>query len=64
VIPTFWGKVLRACPGFGDSNFQKDILILVYLCSHYGMHEVTAYWEQTVELKTWLSEVNQVDGRP
>ena len=40
-------------PGFGGSCFQKDILNLVYLCGHYGLHEVAAYWQQVVALKTW-----------
>lgn len=41
------------CPGFGGSWFQKDILNLVYLCGHYGLHEVAAYWQQVVALNTW-----------
>jgi UDPglucose 6-dehydrogenase len=28
-------------------------LNLVYLCGHYGLHEVAAYWQQVVELNTW-----------
>ncbi len=36
-------KFLKASPGFGGSYFQKDILNLVYLCGHYGPHEVAAY---------------------
>jgi UDPglucose 6-dehydrogenase len=47
------GKFLQAGPGFGGSCFQKDILNLVYLCRHYGLEEVAAYWEQVVELNTW-----------
>ena len=47
------GKFLQAGPGFGGSCFQKDILNLVYLCRHYGLHEVADYWEQVVELNTW-----------
>jgi len=47
------GKFLQAGPGFGGSCFQKDILNLVYLCRHYGLAEVAAYWEQVVTLNTW-----------
>jgi UDPglucose 6-dehydrogenase len=35
------------------SCFQKDILNLVSLCGHYGLHEVAAYWQQVVALNTW-----------
>jgi len=46
-------KFLQAGPGFGGSCFQKDILNLVYLCRHYGLEEVAAYWEQVVALNAW-----------
>lgn len=41
-------KFLRSSVGFGGSCFQKDILNLVYLCEHFGLPEVAAYWEQVV----------------
>jgi UDPglucose 6-dehydrogenase len=50
------GKFLQAGPGFGGSCFQNDILNLVYLCRHDGLHEVAAYWEQVVTLNTWQQQ--------
>ena len=47
-------EVARAIgSGFGGGCFQKDILNLVCLCGHYGLHEVAAYWQQVVALNTW-----------
>ena len=46
-------KFLQAGPGFGGSCFRKDILNLVYLCRHYGLEDVAAYWEQVVTLNLW-----------
>lgn len=43
-------KFLKASVGFGGSCFQKDILNLVYLCEHFGLPEVAAYWEQVVSM--------------
>ena len=43
-------KFLHASIGFGGSCFQKDILNLVYLCEHFGLPEVAAYWEQVVSM--------------
>jgi UDPglucose 6-dehydrogenase len=43
-------KFLKASVGFGGSCFQKDILNLVYLCEHFGLREVAAYWEQVVAM--------------
>ncbi len=33
--------------------FQKDILNLVYLCEHFGLREVAAYWEQVVAMNDY-----------
>ncbi len=46
-------RFLRASVGFGGSCFRKDILNLVYLCEHYGLPEVAAYWEQVVRLNEY-----------
>ena len=54
-------EVARAIgPGFGGSCFQKDILNLVDLCGHYGLHEVAATWQQVVDLNTW-QQFRQLD---
>jgi len=39
---------LQAGPGFGGSCFQNNILNLMVLCRHDGLHEVAATWEQVV----------------
>lgn len=44
---------LKASVGFGGSCFQKDILNLVYLCKHYGLDEVAAYWHQVVKINDY-----------
>jgi UDPglucose 6-dehydrogenase len=49
-------RFLQSGPGFGGSCFQKDILNLVYLCRHYGLEEVAAYWDQVVALNTWQQQ--------
>lgn len=46
-------KFLKASVGFGGSCFQKDILNLVYLCEHFGLPEVGAYWESVVKMNDW-----------
>lgn len=43
-------KFLKASVGFGGSCFQKDILNLVYLCEHFGLRDVAAYWEAVVTM--------------
>ena len=46
-------KFLKASVGFGGSCFQKDVLNLVYLCEHFGLPEVAAYWEQVVTMNNF-----------
>ena len=46
-------KFLDAGPGFGGSCFKKDILNLVYLSKHFGLNEVSQFWEGVVSLNTW-----------
>jgi UDPglucose 6-dehydrogenase len=46
-------KFLKASVGFGGSCFQKDILNLIYLCEHYGLHEVAEYWSQVIKINDW-----------
>ncbi len=43
-------KFLKAGVGFGGSCFKKDILNMVYLCEHYNLPEVAAYWEQVIKM--------------
>ncbi len=43
-------KFLKSSVGFGGSCFQKDILNLSYLCSHFGLPEVASYWDQVVSM--------------
>ena len=46
-------KFLKSSVGFGGSCFQKDILNLSYLCSHFGLPEVAAYWDQVVSMNDY-----------
>lgn len=46
-------KFLKASVGFGGSCFQKDVLNLVYLCGHFGLPEVAAYWDQVIAMNDW-----------
>jgi UDPglucose 6-dehydrogenase len=46
-------KFLKASVGFGGSCFQKDVLNLTYLCEHFGLPEVAAYWDQVVVMNDW-----------
>ena len=47
---------LNAGPGFGGSCFKKDILNLVYICNHYGLNEVSEYWQQIININNWQKE--------
>jgi len=49
-------KFLQASVGFGGSCFKKDILNLVYLCRHYSLEEVAAYWESVVRINEYQQE--------
>jgi UDPglucose 6-dehydrogenase len=49
-------KFLKAGIGFGGSCFKKDILNLVYLCRHYGLHEVASYWESVISINEYQQE--------
>ncbi len=44
---------LNSGPGFGGSCFKKDISNLIYICNHYGLSEVAAYWEQVILINKW-----------
>src|SRR5438046_3290124 len=46
-------QFLKASVGFGGSCFQKDISNLIYLCEHYGLHEVAEYWSQVIKINDW-----------
>ncbi len=46
-------KFLKSSVGFGGSCFQKDILNLTYLCEHFGLPEVAAYWNSVVTMNDY-----------
>jgi len=46
-------KFLKSSVGFGGSCFQKDILNLAYLCEHFGLPEVAAYWNGVIEMNDY-----------
>jgi UDPglucose 6-dehydrogenase len=49
-------KFLNASVGFGGSCFKKDILNLVYLSRHYGLEEVSNYWESVVRINDYQKQ--------
>ena len=49
-------KFLNASVGFGGSCFQKDLLNLVYLSSHFGLPEVANYWQAVIDMNEWQRE--------
>ena len=49
-------KFLNSSVGFGGSCFKKDILNLVYICEHYGLHEVARYWESVVMMNEYQQQ--------
>ena len=44
---------LNAGPGFGGSCFKKDISNLIYICNHYGLNEVSDYWQKVLDINNW-----------
>ena len=53
---------LNAGPGFGGSCFKKDILNLIYICNHYGLYEVSNYWQKVLDINNWQQNriVNEI----
>lgn len=49
-------KFLKSSVGFGGSCFQKDILNLVYLCEHFGLPQVAAYWYAVIEMNDYQKQ--------
>ena len=43
-------KFLQASVGFGGSCFQKDILMLVYLCESLSLKEQADYWLSVISM--------------
>ena len=46
-------KFLNVSPGFGGSCFKKDILNLIYISNHYGLKDVSKFWEQVIKINDW-----------
>ena len=49
-------KFINSGPGFGGSCFKKDISNLIYICDHYGLNEVSAYWQKVIDINYWQSD--------
>jgi len=49
-------KFLNSSIGFGGSCFKKDILNLVYICRHYGLHEVADYWNEVIRINQYQQD--------
>lgn len=49
-------KLLQTAPVFGGRSFKKNILNLVYLSGHYGLHEAVAYWQKVVKFNAWQKD--------
>ncbi len=47
---------LNPSPGFGGSCFKKDILNLIYICNHFGLDEVSNYWQKVVDINNWQTK--------
>jgi len=46
-------KFLKSSVGFGGSCFQKDLLNLVYLCKHFNLPEIAAYWQNVLDMNEY-----------
>ncbi len=44
---------LKSSVGFGGSCFQKDLLNLVYLSTHFGLPQVANYWQAVIDINEW-----------
>lgn len=49
-------RFLNASVGFGGSCFKKDVLNLVYLCTHYGLREVADYWRGVIRINEYQKQ--------